>query len=312
MKSAHAGLVWWTGLALMLACLLAPLFLVEVPPLTDYPNHLARAYMLAFGAGDPVLSRMFTIRWELIPNLGLDLVLPSLMHVLTPLAAGRVLVAVAILLPVTGAIALSRACFGRSFLWQLCAGFVGYNTMLLIGLLNFQLAIGVALWGAAAWVWLAPRRPALAVGSGIAIGLAAWVCHLFGFAFYALMIGSFELAGAAERGVATPAALRHSLMRAALLAVTLALPVVLYLETRFAGTGGPTIWPTLSEKLATLLGPCSPIRFRCRGSPPRCSGPLWSSGRCGAGCGCTLLASSASGCCWCSMPRRPPTPKAAL
>ena len=33
---------WWVCLGLMLGALLVPLGAVEVPPLTDYPNHLAR------------------------------------------------------------------------------------------------------------------------------------------------------------------------------------------------------------------------------------------------------------------------------
>jgi hypothetical protein len=33
---------WWSVLAGTCAVLLAPLFLVDVPPLLDYPNHLAR------------------------------------------------------------------------------------------------------------------------------------------------------------------------------------------------------------------------------------------------------------------------------
>ena len=43
--------------ALVALCLLllAPLALVDVPPLLDYPNHLARAVVLAFPA-DPILS----------------------------------------------------------------------------------------------------------------------------------------------------------------------------------------------------------------------------------------------------------------
>ena len=49
------AITWWVGLALMLGCLLIPLILTEVPPLTDYPNHLARCYLLAFGSSDPAL-----------------------------------------------------------------------------------------------------------------------------------------------------------------------------------------------------------------------------------------------------------------
>jgi hypothetical protein len=64
----------------MLAMLLVPVLLVEVPPLTDYPNHLARCYVLAYGGADPILQQMFTEHWRINPNLGIDLILPPLLH----------------------------------------------------------------------------------------------------------------------------------------------------------------------------------------------------------------------------------------
>jgi hypothetical protein len=50
--------VWWLSVAGLLAGLVAPFFFVDVPPVLDYPNHLARLYVLAFGAQDPALSAM--------------------------------------------------------------------------------------------------------------------------------------------------------------------------------------------------------------------------------------------------------------
>jgi hypothetical protein len=69
------AITWWMGLALMLACLLVPIAVTEVPPLTDYPNHLARCYLLAFGDSDPVLRQMFSTHWQVIPNIAVDLIL---------------------------------------------------------------------------------------------------------------------------------------------------------------------------------------------------------------------------------------------
>ena len=81
-------------MALIAVCLvlLAPLTLAEVPPLLDYPNHLARMVLLAFGAADPILSRFYATRWAIIPNLALDVTLPPLMRVLPVHVAGRSIV----------------------------------------------------------------------------------------------------------------------------------------------------------------------------------------------------------------------------
>ena len=93
-----------------------------MPPLLDYPNHLARAVVLAAGASDPILSRMYAPHWAIIPNLGTDLVLPPLLHLLPVHLAGRIVVGIAILLPVLGTLAYSRAVFGFALAWPLGSG----------------------------------------------------------------------------------------------------------------------------------------------------------------------------------------------
>src|SRR5665647_2119547 len=101
--------LWSIGLAFLLTALMIPILIVEVPPLTDYPNHLARAYFLAFQSVEPVLQKMFSVHWAVIPNLAVDLILLPLMHIFPPLMAGKIVVALAIALPTTGTIALSFA-----------------------------------------------------------------------------------------------------------------------------------------------------------------------------------------------------------
>src|SRR5208283_5191872 len=43
---AGSGL-WWATLAILCVVLVAPLGVCEVPPLVDYPNHLARLFVLS-------------------------------------------------------------------------------------------------------------------------------------------------------------------------------------------------------------------------------------------------------------------------
>src|SRR5450432_1539959 len=94
----------WPVLALLCAVLLSPLLLVEVPPLLDYPNHLARLYVLAFGQHDPVLATMYVAHWAIIPNLAIDLIMPPVLHLLPVHVAGRLMLALVLLLPVLGTV----------------------------------------------------------------------------------------------------------------------------------------------------------------------------------------------------------------
>ncbi len=132
--------------ALCVAVLLAgPLLLVDVPPLLDYPNHLARIFLLAKGAADPLLAPIFQPHWAIIPNLAIDIVGPPLARVLPIHVAGRLMLATLLLLPVVGAVAYHRAVFGVRSLWPFAAALVACNgAFLLLGFLNFVAGAGAS------------------------------------------------------------------------------------------------------------------------------------------------------------------------
>jgi hypothetical protein len=246
---------WWLSLALMLAALLVPIFAVEVPPLTDYPNHLARCYVLAFGQSDPVLRQMFSANWQIIPNIAVDLLLPAMMHVFSPLVAGRIILALCLLVPTTGAVALSYAYFQRRSFWQIAAGFAAFNALFLMGFMNFELGIGLAMWGAAAWIRYRERYPAATIVSGVVVATLVFFFHMFGFCFYALLIGSYELAVIFRTGVHTRVDLRYAAKRVASFAVVLLAPAILYLASPLKRVDVPAGWPHISQKLSKILVP---------------------------------------------------------
>ena len=118
----RATQAWWGALAIVVGALLVPLFATDIPPLLDYPNHLARMWIINYGAADPILSRMYTVEWGIQPNIGLDMVVLVLARVMPLELAGKVFIALAIVLPVTGSIALHRAVFRCRSYWPLAAG----------------------------------------------------------------------------------------------------------------------------------------------------------------------------------------------
>ena len=121
----------------MCSLLLLPLTVVDVPPLLDYPNHLARDYVLALGQHDAFLSRMYAPHWAIIPNLAVDLVLPPLLWIMPVYTAGRILLAGTLLLPVIGAVLYSNAIFGRRSYWTIAVCLVACNGLFLLGFINF-------------------------------------------------------------------------------------------------------------------------------------------------------------------------------
>jgi hypothetical protein len=244
---------WWVCLGLMLGSLVIPIATTEVPPLTDYPNHLARCYLLAFGNADPILRQMFTAHWRIIPNIAIDLILPRLMHLVSPLLAGRIMLAFCLLVPTTGAIALSRAYFRRRSLWQMGAGFVAFNVLFLMGLMNFQLGIGIAMWAAAAWIRYRETHPVATIVSAIVLAPAIFFFHLSGFCFYMLLIGSYEFFIVFEKRVRTWYDVGYAAMRGSAPVAAAIVPVLLYSASPLEKMKFAPVWLSLPKKLYFLF-----------------------------------------------------------
>lgn len=254
-RATRGRACWWSLFAGLGIVLIVPLFVVDIPPLTDYPNHLAREFVLAFGAHDPVLSRMYAERWGIIPNLAIDIVLPAMAHVMPLYVAGRLVLAVALLLPVAGAAAYNRAVFGIRSFWPLASGLVAYNGLFLLGFMNFQISLGMALLGAAAWVAWRDRRPVVLAILGAIWFSAIFFAHVFGLLFLVAIIGGWEIDRLLRLRREGRALLPDIARTAAQLSVVFLSPLVLCLLAPIADQGGGAIWRPLLDRLDLLLLP---------------------------------------------------------
>ncbi len=175
------------------ALVLVPVFVVAVPPLADYVNHLARMHVIAVRGRDPFLDTFYSIDWQLIPNLAMDLIVPVLARVMDVYRAGQVFTALTVLAIVTGPMAVHRALYGRLNPFPLVAFVVVYNGIFLFGMMNFLLGVGLAMWGLAVWIGMRERAVPLRMAVSAAFCLVLFVCHLYAVGLYGLAIGSWEL-----------------------------------------------------------------------------------------------------------------------
>ena len=83
-------------LVLLAAALLLPVWTVRHLPLVDYPNHLARAFILAHPE-DAILARYYAPDWSPNPYLLMDAALVAMQRVMPVDTAGRILVSVSLL-----------------------------------------------------------------------------------------------------------------------------------------------------------------------------------------------------------------------
>ena len=234
-------------LAAVSLVLVAPLLLVDVPPLLDYPNHLARMVVLAHPA-DPDLARFYAPHWAIIPDLGIDLVLPPLLHLLPVHVAGRLVLAVIVLLPVWGMAAYSRALFGRRSWWSLGAGLVAWNQASLLGFVNFTAGIGLGMLLAAAWIAWRERWPRRTQALAAAGAVALFFCHLMGLICFALLIGPYELTWLWRHR-------RQAIPRLLATAALFVPPLLLYALSPLGHMPGAAEFLTLPRKLEQLLVP---------------------------------------------------------
>lgn len=177
---------------LVAVLILVPLVYTLVPPLEDYPNHLARMFALAQLPGNAQLSAFYETAWAPIPNLIMDLSVPTLASWIGIYAAGRCFIGLTLLLLLLGPMVLHRTLYGRWSAWPLVGGLFVYNGFLFVGLMNYLFGVGVAVFGLAVWIRLAERGTVPKVAVSLLFCAILYVCHLSALGLYGLAIASFE------------------------------------------------------------------------------------------------------------------------
>jgi hypothetical protein len=170
-----------------------PILLDSWPPLADYINHLARMHVIATVDSDPDLARFYQIDWQVIPNLMMDLVVPTLSRIVNIYLAGQFYTIMSFVLILSGTFALNRQLYGHWSMLPLIAFPLLYNTVFLVGTMNYVFGIGLSLWALAAWAALRERAMTLRLAVSTLIVFLLFFCHLFSVGVYAIGVLAFEL-----------------------------------------------------------------------------------------------------------------------
>ncbi len=182
-----------------------PVFATSVPPLIDLPNHLARIHILNNIDDDPVLGANYRAEPSVMPNLAMEIIVTPLAKAMGVRGAGRLFVAMTMLVLIGGTLFLHRVLHGRTGLWPAAVFLILYNHALVWGLVGFLFALGVALFAFAGWVALRDRPLRMRLPLFCAAALALFFLHLLGLAVYGLLVVVFEL----KRGLARPRDMRR-------------------------------------------------------------------------------------------------------
>jgi hypothetical protein len=214
--------------AILLAVSLGPVLLTPIPAMVDYPNHLARMYLLS-RAGAPDANPFYQIVWALYPNLAMDLLIPRMARLVGVETASRLFLLQSQLLIVGGAMAIERVVEGRIQITGFTAVMFLYCLPFTWGFLNFEFGLGVALWGIATMLHVEERGWLVRFGVNAVFVVALFAAHFFALGIYGVTIGIIELQrGWSQKALPTQAALRL---------LMLAAPVIVLLVI-MATTGG--------------------------------------------------------------------------
>ena len=186
------------ALALLIVAALLPVMLVPIPAMVDYPNHLARMYILAAN-GTADANPYYQVEWALTPNLAMDLIIPHLAHLIGVENAARAFLLFTQIMIVGGAIVLEVVVKGRTQLSGFAAVMFLYCLPFTWGFLNFEFALAVAVWGIAAMLAIEehPWPARLAVNSAFLVALFA--AHFFALGIYGAVLGMHEIWRAWQR-----------------------------------------------------------------------------------------------------------------
>jgi len=249
----------WTTITLhlvVLGLLAVPIVSVVVPPLVDYPNHLARMHILAAYANSPALQANYVVAWKLSPYLAMDLIIPQLAHVMSIYTAGRVFLYLCLLLFVLGTMAVHTVLHRRLSPWPAASALFAYSYVTSLGFVNYLFGIGVWLLAFAGWIVLSRGAARWRIAGGTLFSLGVFFCHYFAFFGYMLCVGAYELGVWLETGERRLTAL---LRRGIVAFCPFILPLVLFVIASRAQQVGDTWYGAPSDKFITVL---SPILFQ--------------------------------------------------
>ncbi|MFM7349334.1 MAG: hypothetical protein ACKO01_07575 [Erythrobacter sp.] len=184
----------WPVIALICLVAIAPLLVVDLPPLADLYGHLGRYAVQTELAQRPALQPFYSYEWKLIGNLGADILVQAFHPVLGLETSVRVVVILTQLLGALGLLLVSREIHGRVTPFAVAAITLLYGYPFNYGFLNYTLSMALALFAYVVWLRLhrQERGAAAALWLGVT-GAAIWVCHTYGWAFLGLLTGSTML-----------------------------------------------------------------------------------------------------------------------
>jgi hypothetical protein len=192
---------WWQSrwaIAMAMIASTIPLWFVHLPPLIDLLAHMGRYHIQLNIHDNPVLQANWAFKWQVLGNLGGDLLMEPLGRLFGVERGTIILGALLPPLMIWGMVRLARAVHGAvpASVWAAFPFAMAYPWH--YGLVNYWLGSALALHAAAWWYrrWPGERGAAASLRDALLLGLVAlglWVVHIYGWAIFCVLVGARAL-----------------------------------------------------------------------------------------------------------------------
>ncbi len=234
------------------ATMFIPFFLSAPLPLSDLPNHIARMHIIAHLDESAFLQRHYRLDWQLLPNLAMDVIVPPLAKIMSAELATTLFVAFTMVATVSGVITLHKKLFGYWSLFPFIVFLFVYHRALIWGFVNYLFTFSLSLWLFIVWLDIRQRAITTRIPLFAALNSLLYLLHLHAFCMYAVLLGSYEITKALQKG--------ESRFSAKLLALSInALPfgpaIALFFFASPTSEYSVFSWGTITNKLIGLADP---------------------------------------------------------
>jgi hypothetical protein len=235
----------------MILVAFVPLLYPPLPPLVDLLGHMGRYRVELDLANSPELRRYFGFQWQLIGNLGVDLLVVPLSKLLGLELAVRLIVMAIPPMTVAGFLWVAREVHHRLPPTVLFALPFAYGHPFLFGFVNFTLAMALAFLAFGLWLRLGRLgKLRLRAALFVPISFVLFVTHTFGWGTLGLLAFSAEAVRQHDDGIGW----RKAAIRAAMHAAVMAGPVLMMLAWRSQVDQGQTgDWFNLAGKASWIM-----------------------------------------------------------
>lgn len=238
--------------ALVLVLLVAPIWVPEVPPLVDLPNHAARINILANYDGNEFYQRNFELVLEPIPNVALDILAVPLTKVFGIWPALKIFLTIVALTFFLGCQLIAMAAHGRTTtLTAFAAPFLLYGGTFFYGYLNYVLSVSLFLVCFGLWMRWRDELSIFRYSTMAVLTILLYLSHLSSFAFLAVALILYNAFEAWESGSRARSISNWMLDGALFL-----LPSIAFIAFMGgSGSVGGLQWAGVSKKLILSVSP---------------------------------------------------------